>query len=146
MATLLAAALPLYVKGHSYGEYVFDWAWADAYQRHGLDYYPKLLSAVPFTPVAGPRLLAVDAAARAALIAVLMATQRATEVSSTHILFPPEDACAPVAGGRLHAAQRRAVPLAESGLCQLRRVPRHARAKEAQEHPRRAAQGGSMPA
>lgn len=87
----LAAALPLYVKGHSYGEYVFDWAWADAYQRHGLDYYPKLLAAVPFTPVAGPRLLAVDDAARAALIAVLKATQRATEVSSTHILFPPEE-------------------------------------------------------
>lgn len=87
----LAAALPLYVKGHSYGEYVFDWAWADAYQRHGLDYYPKLLAAVPFTPVAGPRLLAVDARARAALIEVLQATQRATEVSSTHILFPPEE-------------------------------------------------------
>jgi predicted N-acyltransferase len=87
----LAAALPLYVKGHSYGEYVFDWAWADAYQRHGLDYYPKLLAAVPFTPVAGPRLLAVDDGARAALIAVLQATQRATEVSSTHILFPPEE-------------------------------------------------------
>jgi predicted N-acyltransferase len=86
----LAAALPLYVKGHSYGEYVFDWAWADAYQRHGLEYYPKLLAAVPFTPVAGPRLLAVDAAARAALIEVLQATQRATEVSSTHVLFPPE--------------------------------------------------------
>jgi predicted N-acyltransferase len=87
----LAAALPLYVKGHSYGEYVFDWAWADAYQRHGLDYYPKLLAAVPFTPVAGPRLLAVDAQARSALIDVLQATQRATEVSSTHILFPPEE-------------------------------------------------------
>ena len=87
----LAAALPLYVKGHSYGEYVFDWAWADAYARHGLDYYPKLLSAVPFTPVAGPRLLARDAAARAALIEVLCATQAGTEVSSTHILFPPEE-------------------------------------------------------
>ena len=86
----LAAAMPLYVKGHSYGEYVFDWAWADAYQRHGLEYYPKLLAAVPFTPVAGARLLAVDDAARAALIDVLNATQRATEVSSTHILFPPE--------------------------------------------------------
>src|ERR1700752_4923585 len=47
----LAAALPLYVKSHSYGEYVFDWAWADAYQRNGLEYYPKLLSAIPFTPV-----------------------------------------------------------------------------------------------
>jgi predicted N-acyltransferase len=87
----LAAALPLYVKGHSYGEYVFDWAWADAYQRHGLDYYPKLLSAIPFTPVTGPRLMAVDAAARAALIDVLQATQQASDVSSTHILFPPDE-------------------------------------------------------
>jgi predicted N-acyltransferase len=87
----LAAALPLYVKGHSYGEYVFDWAWADAYQRHGLDYYPKLLSAIPFTPVTGPRLMAADAAARAALIAVLQATQQASDVSSAHILFPPEE-------------------------------------------------------
>lgn len=87
----LAAALPLYVKGHSYGEYVFDWAWADAYQRHGLDYYPKLLSAIPFTPVAGGRLLARDAEARAALVEVLKATQQATEVSSTHVLFPPEE-------------------------------------------------------
>ncbi|MFC5459101.1 GNAT family N-acetyltransferase [Massilia niabensis] len=87
----LVAALPLYVKDHSYGEYVFDWAWADAYQRHGLDYYPKLLAAVPFTPVAGPRLLARDAQARAALIEVLVATQQATKVSSTHILFPPEE-------------------------------------------------------
>ena len=55
---MLVAACPLYLKDHSYGEYVFDWAWADAYQRHGLDYYPKLLIAVPFTPVPGPRLLA----------------------------------------------------------------------------------------
>jgi predicted N-acyltransferase len=90
-AERLAAALPLYVKDHSYGEYVFDWAWADAYQRHGLPYYPKLLSAIPFTPVSGPRLLARDAAARAALIDVLRATQQATELSSTHILFPPDD-------------------------------------------------------
>ena len=86
----LAAALPLYVKDHSYGEYVFDWAWANAYQEHGLPYYPKLLSAIPFTPVAGPRLLAVDAPARAALVEVLVATQGATEVSSTHVLFPPD--------------------------------------------------------
>jgi uncharacterized protein len=87
----LAAALPLYVKGHSYGEYVFDWAWADAYHRHGVEYYPKLLSAIPFTPVAGPRLMAVDDAARAALVEVLVATQGAAEVSSTHVLFPPEE-------------------------------------------------------
>jgi len=87
----LVAALPLYVKGHSYGEYVFDWAWADAYQRNGLDYYPKLLSAIPFTPVTGPRLLARDDAARAALVEVLRATQQASDVSSTHILFPPDE-------------------------------------------------------
>lgn len=87
----LAAALPLYVKGHSYGEYVFDWAWANAYQEHGLDYYPKLLSAIPFTPVSGPRLLARDAPARAALVDVLVKTQKATDVSSTHVLFPPDE-------------------------------------------------------
>ena len=56
-ATRLAGAVPLYAKSHSYGEYVFDWAWADAYERHGLAYYPKLLAAVPFTPATGPRLL-----------------------------------------------------------------------------------------
>ncbi|MEO7495858.1 MAG: GNAT family N-acetyltransferase [Massilia sp.] len=94
----LAAAMPLYVKGHSYGEYVFDWAWADAYQRNGLDYYPKLLSAIPFTPVTGPRLMAVDARARAALVEVLCATQRASEVSSTHILYPPEEQAEQLAG------------------------------------------------
>ena len=87
----LAAAMPLYVKTHSYGEYVFDWAWADAYHRNGQEYYPKLLSAIPFTPVTGPRLMAVNAQARAALVAVLCATQQASEVSSTHILYPPED-------------------------------------------------------
>ncbi len=56
----LLGACALYLKSHSYGEYVFDWAWADAYQRHGLRYYPKLLGAVPFTPVPGSRLLARD--------------------------------------------------------------------------------------
>jgi predicted N-acyltransferase len=90
-AERLAAALPLYVKDHSYGEYVFDWAWANAYQEHGLEYYPKLLSAIPFTPVSGARLLARDAQARAALVEVLVKTQQATDVSSTHVLFPPED-------------------------------------------------------
>ncbi len=53
----LVAAVPLYAKGHSYGEFVFDWAWAEAYQRNGLEYYPKWLSAIPFTPVPGARLL-----------------------------------------------------------------------------------------
>jgi predicted N-acyltransferase len=87
----LKAAMPLYVKSHSYGEYVFDWAWADAYQRHGLAYYPKLLSAIPFTPVSGSRLLAVDAAARSALIKTLQDLQGQSDVSSTHVLFPTPD-------------------------------------------------------
>ncbi|MBB3118497.1 GNAT family N-acetyltransferase [Pseudoduganella violacea] len=87
----LAAAMPLYVKSHSYGEYVFDWAWADAYHRNGVEYYPKLLSAIPFTPVCGPRLLARDAVARKALLAFLMEQQQAAGMSSTHILFPPEE-------------------------------------------------------
>ena len=60
----LVAACPLYIKAHSYGEYVFDWAWANAYEQHGLAYYPKAVVAVPFTPVPGPRLLARDAASR----------------------------------------------------------------------------------
>ncbi len=88
--TELVAAMPLYVKMHSYGEYVFDWAWADAYQRHGLDYYPKLLSSIPFTPVTGARLLARDDAARAALIDVLCTLQRDSKVSSSHVLYPTE--------------------------------------------------------
>ena len=53
----LIAAVPAYVKSHSYGEYVFDWAWAEAYQRYGMAYYPKLLLGIPFTPASGPRLL-----------------------------------------------------------------------------------------
>ena len=87
----LMAAMPLYVKSHSYGEYVFDWAWADAYHRNGLEYYPKLLSAIPFTPVTGPRLLARNAEARAALVAMLCEQQQAAGMSSTHILYPPDD-------------------------------------------------------
>lgn len=87
----LDAALPLYVKYHSYGEYVFDWAWADAYRRNGLKYYPKLLSAIPFTPVAGSRLLARDDGAERELISALCRLQESTGLSSTHILFPPEE-------------------------------------------------------
>src|SRR5512141_1918108 len=85
----LVAACPLYLKAHSYGEYVFDWAWADAYQRHGLRYYPKLLDAVPFTPVPGPRLLARDPAGRRLLLRAALKLARETGASSLHCLFPP---------------------------------------------------------
>ena len=84
----LVGAMPLYVKSHSYGEYVFDWAWADAYHRHGLSYYPKLLGAIPFSPVTAPRLLARDGATRALLIRA--ALHLARDVSSLHVLFPTE--------------------------------------------------------
>ena len=91
----LAAAMPLYLKSHSYGEYVFDWAWADAYQRHGLRYYPKLLSAIPFTPVTGPRLLAANDADRRALVEAALQFARDSGVSSLHCLFPAPGEVAP---------------------------------------------------
>ncbi len=84
---VLTAACPLYLKDHSYGEYVFDWAWADAYQRHGLRYYPKLLSAVPFTPVPGPRLMARDEASRRVLLRAMRQLAIDAKLSSAHILF-----------------------------------------------------------
>jgi predicted N-acyltransferase len=87
----LLGAVPLYLKSHSYGEYVFDWGWADAYERAGGRYYPKLLCAVPFTPVPGPRLLvAPDAPAdtRSHLIAGMVELARQRKLSSLHINFP----------------------------------------------------------
>jgi predicted N-acyltransferase len=87
----LEAAMPLYLKTHSYGEYVFDWAWADAYYRHGVEYYPKLLAAVPFTPVTGQRLLAASDEARDRLVAAALALARELRVSSFHCLFATRD-------------------------------------------------------
>ena len=99
-APRLRAAMPLYLKTHSYGEYVFDWAWADAYQRHGLAYYPKLLAAIPFSPVSGPRLLATTDAERAALVRAALALAR--DVSSLHVLFPqPQEASLMQAAGMM---------------------------------------------
>jgi predicted N-acyltransferase len=84
----LQAAMPMYAKSHSMGEFVFDWSWAEAYARHNLEYYPKLVAAVPFSPVQGSRLLAVDAAARTALLAAALAHAEEHAFSSLHILFP----------------------------------------------------------
>jgi uncharacterized protein len=83
----LDAAAALYLKSHSYGEYVFDWAWADAWQRAGQRYYPKLLGAVPFTPVPGSRLLARSDAARATLLQGIETFARDQGLSSAHLLF-----------------------------------------------------------
>jgi uncharacterized protein len=86
----LIGALPMYLKAHSYGEYVFDWAWADAYARAGGDYYPKLLSAVPFTPCSGPRVLAVDDSVRLVLMRAALTYAKDLGVSSLHVLFPSQ--------------------------------------------------------
>lgn len=95
----LIGVMPLYLKTHSYGEYVFDWAWADAYERYRRRYYPKLLCAIPFTPASGPRLCIAPGEDRtdisARLITSLQQKIAATDISSLHILFPePRDAAA----------------------------------------------------
>ncbi len=100
--TLIGAA-PLYAKGHSYGEYVFDWAWADAYQRAGLEYFPKLLVALPFSPIPSARLLAHPSLrgaksgaascdeVRKELLAAIQSQAQSSGLSSAHILFPDEE-------------------------------------------------------
>ena len=87
----LQGACALYLKSHSYGEYVFDHAWANAYHQHGLPYYPKALIAPPFTPVPGARLLARDADARVALVKAAIGWCADSGLSSLHILFASDD-------------------------------------------------------
>lgn len=93
----LVAAVPQYLKTHSWGEFVFDWSWAQSYLRAGLDYYPKQLSAIPFTPVTGPRLLIAAGAAgldetdlRDELAGLLLETARRTGASGAHVNFTLE--------------------------------------------------------
>ena len=90
----IIGAMPLYLKQHSYGEFVFDWSWAQAYEQHGMHYYPKALCAIPFTPVQGPRLLCTtskdSAHIRATLLAGLKSVVTENELSSAHILFPDQ--------------------------------------------------------
>ena len=94
----LVAALPLYLKTDSYGEYIFDWSWANAYARHGLPYYPKLVSAIPFTPATGPKLLG---AAPEALIKAARALADKLKCSSLHLLFLDETEAAHAAASEL---------------------------------------------
>ncbi len=88
----LVGAVPMYLKHHSYGEFVFDWSWAEAYARNGLAYYPKLVVAVPFTPVPGPRLLVAPETdqntLRRELIDAVLEVARESSTSSLHWLFP----------------------------------------------------------
>ena len=87
----LVGALPLYLKNHSYGEYVFDWAWANAYEQAGLRYYPKLVASIPFTPVTGPRLLSIagteSTAIKKQLVDSALELMREHHISSLHWLF-----------------------------------------------------------
>ena len=93
----LAGALPMYEKHHSWGEYVFDWAWANAWQQCGLAYYPKLIVAVPFSPVSGQRILIADGYAKEQVINGLHQAAidfaREGSYSSLHYLFPTGDEC-----------------------------------------------------
>lgn len=102
----LIGAVPLYLKSHSFGEFVFDWAWADAYRRAGLQYYPKLIAGVPFSPVTGRRILVADGTDRDALRSHLIRGARELAedlgVSSLHWLFTnPEDTAALEAHGMM---------------------------------------------
>jgi predicted N-acyltransferase len=92
----------LYFKAHSYGEYVFDWSWADAYRRHGRRYYPKLLCAVPFTPATGPRLIAAEPALRRELLSAALALLQDQRLSSLHVLFPQNEEASLCAAAGMH--------------------------------------------
>lgn len=91
----LVGAIPLFIKSHSYGEYVFDWAWAESYERNGLNYYPKILSAIPFSPVTSQRLLvaSVDNSSQIQrfMLGALEKVMLNSGLSSAHVLFPNED-------------------------------------------------------
>jgi len=140
---VLQAACAVYLKTHSYGEYVFDWAWADAYRRHGLDYYPKLLCAVPFTPVPGSRLLAHDDAGRDLLLASMRALAQRAGLSSVHVLFFDDEeraACERAGwmlrdGVQFHWTNRTPLPYADFGEF-LAGLQRDKRKKIAQERRR----------
>ena len=82
--------MPIFLKEHSYGEYVFDWAWAEAFHQHGLNYYPKMLCAIPFTPITGPRIYAQDTEIKKMLIKALEKILKEHGISSCHILFSDE--------------------------------------------------------
>jgi hypothetical protein len=90
---VLIAVMPLYLKSHSYGEFVFDWSWADAYRQHGLAYYPKLLAAIPYTPATGPRLCVKEGEDFGVIaehvVKALYQQAGDSGASSIHILFPP---------------------------------------------------------
>ncbi|MCR9105329.1 MAG: GNAT family N-acetyltransferase [Gammaproteobacteria bacterium] len=93
--TRVVAVAPMYLKSHSYGEYVFDWSWSDAWRQSGLDYYPKLLTAIPFTPATGPRFCVASGTSQEAALGLahqgICEFAQRNSLSSWHVLFPQEN-------------------------------------------------------
>jgi predicted N-acyltransferase len=139
----LVGAMPLFAKTHSYGEYVFDWAWAEAHERHGIDYYPKLLCAIPFTPVRGTRILAAGEAERRALLSAAM--ELARDTSSLHVLFARDEEAAWLAGQGMMLRRTVQFHWRNQGYADfddfLARLS-HARRKNIRQERRRVAQAG----
>ena len=129
----LVAALPLFLKWDSYGEFVFDFGWAEAYQRAGIDYYPKLVAAAPLTPVQGRRILGdpAEVANSLVLCSQRRALGREIGASGLHVLFAEPDEVEQLSR-RLSPAARLSVSLAESRLRNVRRLPRRPSLVEAQ--------------
>ena len=132
-------AMPCYLKSHSRGEYVFDWGWAEAIERVGGRYYPKLQAAVPFTPVTGPRLLVPpgEMADRHRKLLAEASRELAGQAgaSSVHITFISARRMVTFRRRIVAETHRYAVPLAQSRLWQLRGLPQRPVVAEAQEHP-----------
>ena len=83
----LVGASPIFLKEHSYGEYVFDWSWAEAYQKYGKNYYPKIASCIPFTPATGPRIFGLDLSIKKNIVVQIEELAYENKMSSSHILF-----------------------------------------------------------
>jgi len=124
---LLVGLLPLYLRTHSFGDFSRDWNWPSAWQRAGLDYYPKLVSGIPYTPSPGPRLLVRRGIEReavaTALIEAALEVTRQLGASSWQCLRRRRGS-RPAGGGRTPDAARRAVSLVQPGLPRFRRLPR----------------------
>ena len=140
----LVGAVPMYLKSHSYGEYIFDYGWADAYERAGGRYYPKLLCAVPFTPVPGPRLLVAPDAPPETKSAPDRRHGR-IDPGAQHLVaahqFRRDGRRGRVRRGRVPAADRPAIPLDQQRLQRFRRLPRRAQFAQAQGGQEGAARG-----
>ena len=144
----LVGAVPRYLKAHSWGEFIFDWSWAQSYARAGLDYYPKHLAAVPFTPVTGPRLLvrgdAADAAAvRGSARRSPAAGRGPRPASPARTSISPPTRTSARSRTRASCAARLPLPVAQPRLPRLRRLPRRLPRGQAQESC--AASGGALP-